>query len=109
MKEDTNKPEVPNRACAINLLGDDGKAINSAYWAIDALVKDSMGMEAFLETFDKVVIAIQPGVHADFSGDKAQVTKQGKTLQFAFKFATIYAGNARFDSSAMAKTIEAML
>jgi len=107
--EYANKPDVPNRARGVNLLGDDGKALYNTYWAIDALVKDAMGMEAFLETFDKVLVAIQPGVHADFSGDNVLVTKDGKTLKFAFKFATINLANARFDYSKMAKMIEAML
>lgn len=107
--EYSNHPEVPNRALGVNLLGDGGKALYAVYYAIETLVKDQMGMEAFLETFDKVLLAIQPGVHADFSGDACIITKEGKTLKFAFKYATINLANIRLDYSKMAKQIEAML
>lgn len=66
-------------------------------------------MEAFLETFDKVLITLQPGVHDKFGDDAVVITKEGKTLKFAFKFATINFQNARYDSGKMAKQIEALL
>jgi len=107
--EYSNKPEVPNKTLGVMLLGESGKGLYYAYYAIETLVKDAMGMEAFLETFDKVEVGIQPGVHADFSGECVTITKDGKTLRFLFKYATINLANLRADYGKMAKQIEAML
>jgi hypothetical protein len=108
--EYSNKPDVPNRARAVNFLGDDGKAIYNVYYSIETLVKDQMGMEAFLETFDKVHIGILPGgMLAAFTTDPPKITKDGKTLKFEFQIAASNFQNARNDYSKMAKQIEALL
>jgi hypothetical protein len=108
--EASNRPPVPNRARGVNLLGDEGKALYSTYYSIDTLCKDAMGLEAFTETFDKVVVTILPGVKESFTKDaQPTIVKDGKTLKFGFEFATCNFQNARWDYSKMAKQIEALL
>jgi len=100
---------VPNRARAVNLLGDDGKGMYYTYYAIEGLCKDEMGLEAFKETFDKVKVYILPGVLENYPEAQPKITKEGKTLAFGFQYATSNAANARWDYGVMAKAIEALL
>lgn len=107
-EETYQKPPVPNNARAIYMLGDGGKVIQYTWFAVDKLCKDQMGLEAFIETFDKVVIACQPGIHDDFK-DATKLTKEGKTLKFAYKVATINVANISVEYNKLASQIEAML
>jgi hypothetical protein len=108
--EYSNKPPVPNRARAVHLLGDEGKGLYYTYYSIETLCKDAMGLEAFLETFDKVTLHVLPGIKESFTKDaQPTIVKDGKTLKFSFEFATANFQNARWDYGKMAKQIEALL
>jgi hypothetical protein len=106
-QEYSNHPAVPNRARGVYFL-EDGKGFYYIYYAIETLVKDQMGMEAFLETFDKIHVSVAPGSTETRSGPHS-VTKDGKTLKFQFKLNLNDLTNASADYGAMAKVIESLL
>jgi hypothetical protein len=105
--EYSNKPPVPNRARVVTFL-EDGRGFYYVYYAIETLVKDDMGMQAFLETFDKVLVAVAPGSTETRSGPHS-VTKEGKTLKFTFKLNVNDLNNVSADYGELAKQIEALL
>jgi len=100
-----NKPLVPNNYRAANYI--DEKACYNVYYAIETLVKDDLGMDAFLDTFDKVVISV--GTSTEESSGPHAITKDGKTLKFQFKLNFENLQNASADYSEMAKQVEALL
>jgi len=106
-EEYSNKPHVPNRARAVTFL-EDGRGFYNVYYAIETLVKDQLGMEAFLDTFDKVYVTVEGGSTETRSGPHT-VTKDGKTLKFTYKLNLNNMHNATADYSALAKQIEALL
>jgi len=106
-EEYSNKPPVPNRARAVTFL-EDGRGFYNAYYAVETLVKDQLGLEAFLETFDKLHLSVAPGSTEVRSGPHS-ITKEGKTLKIQYKLNIGNFQNASADYSAMAKQIEALL
>jgi len=106
-EEYSERPHVPNRARGVTFLGD-GYGCYYVYYAIETLCKDDMGLEAFLETFNKVLVSLAPGSTEDRSGPHA-VTKEGKTLHFVFQLNLNNIQNALADYSELAKKIEALL
>lgn len=106
-EEYSNKPHVPNRARAVTFL-EDGRGFYNIYYSIEKLVGDALGLEAFLETFDKVHVSVSGDSTEVRSGPHA-VTKDGKTLKFQYKLNLTNLQNASADYSVMAKQIEALL
>lgn len=103
--EYSNKPPVPNNYRAANFIGE--KAVYNVYYAIETLVKDELGMDAFLDTFDKVLISV--GVSTEDRGGPHVISKDGKTLKFQFKLNFENIQNDGADYSELAKHIESLL
>jgi len=106
-QEYSNYPPVPNNARGVYFL-EDGRGFYNVYYAIETLVADELGLSAFLDTFDKVEVALSSGSTDTYSGPHT-ITKDGKTLKINYKLNLEDLTNARADYSAMAKQIEALL
>lgn len=105
--DDPYKPAVPNCALAVRFL-EDMRGYYTVYYAVETLVNDDMGMSAFLDAFDKIIINVIGGSSENRSGPH-NITKEGKTLKFTFKINFENVSGVSTDYSELAKQIEALL
>jgi len=101
----SNQPPKPNNFVVQYALND-GKLMYYVHWALDHVLKDDMGKEAFCETFDHVRVSALPA-----SAHSCAISKEGKTLHFKFGIKLDDHQNCgrALDYTAMGKQIEAML
>jgi len=103
----SNKPPFRNSWILANELNDGG-VMYQVKWALDVVLKDAMGKEAFAETFDGIKIRMSTG-----AAHKGSVAKEGKYVVFTFVVKMADHQNASRDDSygygVLGKAIEGML